>query len=302
MAADGLQGDVTGDGRTDFVAVNENSVWAMISNGSSFNSPTQWAITQTTPCPYGTRATLLGDVTGDGKADLVTVNDGNAYVWASTGTGFTVPTIPWASVAFYGSRATLLADMNGDGKADLVAVNDNSVWVMLSTGSGFSAPSQWSNTAFFGTNTTLLGDMTGDHKADLVAINGTSVWVMPSTGSGFGSPAQWSSSAFYGTRATVVGDINYDGTFDLVAVNENSVWAMLSNGTGFGTSTQWLLTSSPPPYGTRATLLGSEVIPHWADLVAINDANTYVMPSGLASFGAPSPWSSVAFYGTRATI
>jgi murein DD-endopeptidase MepM/ murein hydrolase activator NlpD len=299
--ADGLQGDLTGDGRTDFVSVNDDSAWAMTSTGSQFNNPVAWLSTNGAPCPYGTRATMLGDVNGDGKADLVTVNEGNTYVWLSNGTGFSAPLL-WAGAAFYGTRATLLADMNGDGKADLVAVNDGSVWVMLSTGSGFGTSTQWSSTPFYGSLTTLLGDMTGDHKGDLVAINGTSVWLMPSTGSGFGSPAQWSPSAFYGTRATVVGDINNDGKFDLVAVNENSVWAMLSNGTGFGTSTQWLLTSSPPPYGTRATLLGSEIVPHWADLVAINDGNTYVMASGSGSFGAPTPWSNLAFYGTRATI
>jgi uncharacterized protein with NRDE domain len=297
---DGLHGDVNGDGLTDLVAVNVNSVFVMLSTGSSFGPSTQWLSTSS-PAPYGTRATLLADVTGSGKADLVAVNDGNTYVMLSTGTGFSAPAL-WSSTPFYGTRATLLADVTGNGRADLVAVNDNQTFVMLSTGTGFSAPALWSSTPFYGTRATLLGDVTGDRKADLVAVNDTGSFVMPSTGTTFGPPHGWSGTSFYGTRATLVGDVNNDGKLDLVAVNENSVWVMLSSGTGFGSSTQWLSTSSPPPYGTRATLLGSEIVPGWADLVAVNDVNTYVMASGRTSFGTPTVWASLPFYGSRATL
>jgi hypothetical protein len=168
-------------------------------------------------------ATLLGDTTGDGRADLVAVHDNDTGVMLSTGTGFSAPidALQWSGETFYGTKANLLGDITGDGRADLVAVNDNATWVMLSTGTGFSAPAQWSSEPFFGTKATLIGDITGDGRADLVAVNDWDTWVMLSTGTAFSAPVRWSSTRFFGSRATLLGDITGDGKSDLVAVNVN---------------------------------------------------------------------------------
>ena len=75
---------------------------------------------------------------GDGKADLVAVNNDSVWVMLSTGSGFGPPT-EWSNVPFYGNLSTQVADVTGDGKADLVAQNSSSTWVMESTGTGFKA-------------------------------------------------------------------------------------------------------------------------------------------------------------------
>ena len=72
-----LLGDANGDGKADVVTLNNNgtsgtSIHVFPSSGSSFGNQQQWnnvtwAWTGLTP--------LLGDVTGDGKADLVTLNN-----------------------------------------------------------------------------------------------------------------------------------------------------------------------------------------------------------------------------------
>jgi hypothetical protein len=41
---------------------------------------------------------------------------------------------------------------------------------------------------------------------------------------------------------------------------------------------------------------------HPADLIAVNDDSTWVMPSTGTGFRAPQEWSSAPFYGTRATL
>ena len=109
----------------------------MASTGTAFSIPAPWA---SIPF-YGTKATIAGDVTGDGKADLVAVNGGQTFVIPSTGTAFGPPQ-GWATVPFYGTRGTFLVDVNGDGKADLVAINDTSLGVSGFPGQGLDVDGQ----------------------------------------------------------------------------------------------------------------------------------------------------------------
>jgi hypothetical protein len=210
------------------MAVRGNT-WEMSSTDMRFSAPELWY-----PGLFsGDKAVLIGDVDGDGRADLVAVGDSSdtslTTVMLSaeqppwrTAPGFLTP-VYWSRDPFFGTRATLLGDVTGDGRADLVAVNGNDTWVMISTGSEFSAPAQWSGERFFGTKATLLGDVTGDGRADLVAVNGNDTWVMVSSGTGFFAPREWSGQSFFGNKATLLGDITGDGRADLVAVNVFSV-------------------------------------------------------------------------------
>jgi surface antigen len=144
------------------------------------------------------RGTFSADINGDGKADLVAVDEKATFVMLSTGAGFSAPAA-WSTTPFYGSHGTFTGDVNGDGKADLIAVNEGNTYVMLSTGSGFSAPQLWSGTRFYGSKATLAGDVTGDGKTDLIAVDENGTFVMPSTGSSFLAPQGWSSIPFYGS-------------------------------------------------------------------------------------------------------
>ena len=142
------------------------STWVETSSTDGFGASFGWSST-----PFaGTRATLSCDVNGDGKADLVAVNDSSVWVMLSNGSGFDPPQ-QWSSGAFYGAVKTMCADVNGDGKADLIAQNGNSVWVELSNGISFGPPQQWSLGNFSGTIANLAADVNGDRQADLIAVN-----------------------------------------------------------------------------------------------------------------------------------
>jgi polyvinyl alcohol dehydrogenase (cytochrome) len=231
-----LSADVTGDTKSDIVAVNDTTAWVLKSTGSAFLPPQEWSGTPF----FGTRATLAGDLNNDGKADLIAVDNAQTWVMISDGNGHFSAPRQWSGTAFYGSRATLAADVNGDGRTDLIAVNDSTTWVMLNTGSGFAAPREWSNIPFFGSRATLAGKVSTDGRADLVAVSDTGTWVMTSNGSAFSAPRQWHSGAFFGLVATLGGDVNHDGRMDLIAVNPLDTWVMLdAGGTAFGTPSQW---------------------------------------------------------------
>ena len=147
-------------------------------------------------------AKLSGDVNGDGRADLVAVNDAGISVTLSTGTASATPT-QWSAVALQGAVGNLIADVNGDGRGDLVAVNNDDIWVMLSTGTAFATPGQWSTVALQGTAATMIGDVNGDTRADLVAVNDADIWVMLSTGTAFATPGRWSAVNFQGPVASL---------------------------------------------------------------------------------------------------
>ena len=145
-------------------------------------------------------ANLSGDVNGDGRADLVAINDAGISVTLSTGTAPGTRT-QWSAVALQGTVGNLLGDVNGDSRADLVAINDADIWVALSTGTAFTTPTQWSAVARHGKAGDMLGDVNSDGRADLVAINYGDIWVTLSTGTAFDAPTQWPAVVFRGPVA-----------------------------------------------------------------------------------------------------
>jgi IPT/TIG domain/FG-GAP-like repeat len=332
-----LAGDVDGDGDADLVGVNDSatdhSTWVMLSSGSSFAAPVQWSSTAFS----GTEKTLLADVDGDGKVDLVGVNDvptdHSTWVMLSNGTAFRTPGL-WTSQAVPGADGTLVADVTGDGKADALGPDDQggmnvkastgtsfaanvnwpagnaATWVELSGGTSFSARRAWSTTPFRGTVVTLVADVDNDGDDDLVGVNDSSTdhstWVMKAGGGKFAAPVQWSSTSFSGTVTTQAGDVNGDGKADLIGVNnsstDHSTWVMLSSGSSFGTPVQW---SSLPFAGTVTTRVGDVNHDSRADLIGINygggDNSTWVMLSTGTGFSAPALWSSQPFFGSVLT-
>lgn len=151
-------GDVDGDGLIDIVwasAVDPRTGMAGLyfsrSTGNAFAAPApvgpSFSLTQNCShyegeyygCAYV--PFVLGDVDGDGRADLVS---GNGVVLLSTGTGFQSGN--WAHRPS-GAYAMAIGDVDGDSLDDVVWANgialgswDTQLYYSRSTGNGFSAP------------------------------------------------------------------------------------------------------------------------------------------------------------------
>jgi uncharacterized repeat protein (TIGR01451 family) len=118
-------GDVNGDGNPDLVTGNlvAPTVGVLIGDGhGGFGS----TATYTPPDAFGTLTVGVADLNGDGFADLVTANFGQAaWVWTGDGSGtFGAPT-SFSLGPTANPRGLALADLNADGFQDIaVAEND----------------------------------------------------------------------------------------------------------------------------------------------------------------------------------
>lgn len=168
-------GDFNGDGKTDLLMLNDTThelqVWLM--NGTQVTSQTTIG---TISAFAGWRFAGVGDFNGDGKTDLLLLNDAThgVAVWLMNGTQVTAnPQISTIS-AFAGWRFADIGDFNGDGKSDLLLLNDNTggaaVWEL--NGTQIIANPQV-GIAASGDSYARLEDINGDHKSDILFQNNT---------------------------------------------------------------------------------------------------------------------------------
>jgi alpha-tubulin suppressor-like RCC1 family protein len=224
------RGDANGDRKADLFWADGPAIswWLMdgaaITNSTYYEAPAGWAIAD------------VGDLDGDGRADLVwrRASDGATYAWLVSATGFSgfvdlgvVPT----SFALVG-----LADLDGDGDADLVwrsAAGQVYGWLMA--GGTIAAQGVIANPGATW-QVIDLADMDGDGRADIVYRHATTgeVWVMAMNGlaiSSQGSAGTLDPSAW---NLNAAADFDGDGKADLLwrsTAGETWVWKM--DGTAF---------------------------------------------------------------------
>ncbi|MES2777988.1 MAG: FG-GAP-like repeat-containing protein [Bacteroidota bacterium] len=218
--------DFDGDGKPDLGVSNSSqsffvSIFRNTSVGTTISFDTR--IDLTTPSPP--QVVVTGDVNGDGKPDLISLNTGNrtVSVFRNIST-YGAPAFA-AKVDFsVGNFARFLSigDLDGDGKAELVVSNTGSQNVSLlrntSANGIISFESSTLSTGALAPNDVAIGDVDGDGKPDLsVMTSGGSVFNLfrnlstPGT-INFALPVDLD---FGGAIAVVFGDIDNDGKPDL---------------------------------------------------------------------------------------
>jgi FG-GAP-like repeat/RTX calcium-binding nonapeptide repeat (4 copies) len=194
--------------------------------------------------------TVVGDFNGDGKADLVTINDTQVSVLPGNGDG----TFGAAQTTAVGSdlRSAAAGDFNGDGRLDLAITSSVTMWngttyvttgsalVLLNSTAVVGGPVTFEAARIFSTGTNLtpgavaVGDLNGDGHLDVAAAeaNGSNVSVLQGDGAGnLGTARQVAVGS--NPVSVAVGDIDGNGRLDLVTANQgsNNLSVLLNGGT-----------------------------------------------------------------------
>lgn len=203
--------DLNGDHKLDLVTWAAGSVMAFLNKGDgTFDAPV-------TSKGFVFGYFAVGDVTGDGVADIV--NPYRMLPGNGDGTFGIESNINANAYQGSGGNQTLIADLNGDKLNDVLLTNGK-IGVLLNGGGGkFGSPVEYGDNF---SNRVALGDFNGDGKPDLAAVSNDeriqSFVIYMNAGSGSfstGTKYKVSTAGTNGsTRGIAVGDFNADGKVD----------------------------------------------------------------------------------------
>jgi len=240
--------DVDGDAKADAIVSNPTGISVSLSDGTQFQRNDVW----TREPFFGTVSNRVNnyfaDVTGDGKADAIVVNQSGITVRRSNGRRFE-GNETWTREPFIGGLGNYFADVTGDGKADAIVVNTNGITVRPSDGTRFLRNEQWTNEPLYGNATVYFADVNGDGKADAIIVHSNGITVRLSDGHRFLPGRTWVRHAYYAAIATVFVDVDGDGKADAFVVNPDEIAIRFSDGERFVEPEFWTIN---PYYGNLA--------------------------------------------------
>jgi type IX secretion system substrate protein/VCBS repeat protein/FG-GAP repeat protein len=251
-----VSADFNGDGKADIAAAclisTTNFVPGYVSiilgNGTGgFGTALNYKI------DYVPTSIATADFNNDGKADLVTANDGDTTVSVllGSGTGTFTSNINYTVCTSSGAPCSVTsADFNSDGKADLAVtiLTSNIVSILLGNGTGsFGVPTYFATSIrpYFVINS----DFNGDGKIDLAIVEQGADIVSILLGNGAGGFASaLNFSVGSDPSSAINADFNGDGKVDLGVTNsvDNNVSILIGDGTGhFSAPTNFMVGTNP---------------------------------------------------------
>ena len=165
--------------------------------------------TMTWSKPFGSTPSgpiAVGDVTGDGKADMVSCWPSG--LWYQDGV-----TLGWTKVWSVAPSQVAVGDITGDGRTEIIGTWVTGIWYWN------PATSLWTKmTSYVPSGPIAAGDVTGDGRADVVSCWPSGLWYQN------GATLAWTKVSSVAPSQVAVGDITGDGQAEIIGTWGSGIW------------------------------------------------------------------------------
>ena len=235
-----LASNIAGTGYPDLIARRASDGRAMLIRTGGI-AGFHAAKTTMTGFPTSSRLVVSPDLTGDGKADLVTIGSGGlATTRPGRNDGTFAAAVATITKQFVGRRlVTSAGDVDGDGHNDLIGQDTATGRLVVFHGNGKGGFTARRTSVDLSGDDLLVGpgDVTGDGEPDVLARKGSQLMLLRGEGNGaFESPVAVPANTYsWSTYTTITGygDFDNDGKADLLARGRaGDAWILPGDGRG----------------------------------------------------------------------